>query len=302
MMRRRPWYSRASVNVGLSTGSSTPSPRASPRAKTVLPAPRSPARSTTSPPSMYSLTARASASVALLLSVVTVTAPISPRSPGPGARERALHDDEVAAHLSERGSTAAEDRSRMERGNEHRAVAVRELTTAELGDSLFRVEQQLRGEVPERDHHARLQEAELPLEVRTAGFDLVGLRVAVARRPALDDVGDVHIVARQPNALDEAREELPGPADERDALLVLFGTGTLADEHEVGVGIAHAEHHLGPRLRERAARAGEGFLTQRVEAGPRRPGGIGEGHAPSVCPHRRPHGLGHHLRHRHPQP
>ena len=44
-------------------------------------------------------------------------------------------------------------------------------------------------------------------------------------------------VARQPDALEQPVEQLPGLADERDALLVLVEAGRLADEHQVGVRV-----------------------------------------------------------------
>ena len=47
----------------------------------------------------------------------------------------------------------------------------------------------------ERDDQGRVEDLELALEVRRAGRDLVGLRVAVVRRPALDDVRDEDLVA-----------------------------------------------------------------------------------------------------------
>ena len=52
--------------------------------------------------------------------------------------------------------------------------------------------------LPERDDHARVDGADLALQVRLAGVDLVGQRVAVARRPALHDVRDVDVLARRP--------------------------------------------------------------------------------------------------------
>src|SRR5713226_2560437 len=48
-MVRAPWYSRINVNVGLATCPPAPAPAAIPRARTVLPAPRSPESATTSP-------------------------------------------------------------------------------------------------------------------------------------------------------------------------------------------------------------------------------------------------------------
>jgi hypothetical protein len=100
------------------------------------------------------------------------------------------------------------------------------------------------------------------VEERLARIDLVGLRVAVPRRPRLEHVGDEDVVAREPDLLQELVEELSGAADEREALLVLVHPGRLTDEHEVGVGIARAEDDLGPRLRQRAARADRGLLEQ----------------------------------------
>ena len=60
-------------------------------------------------------------------------------------------------------------------------------------------------------------------------------------------------------------EELPGLADERDALLVLVEARRLADEHQVGVRVAVAEDDLRAALAEGAARAGRGFGPERVE-------------------------------------
>ena len=51
-------------------------------------------------------------------------------------------------------------------------------------------------------------ELELPIEPRRARVDLVGLRVAVARRPALHHVGDVHVGAGQVDSFDELCQQL----------------------------------------------------------------------------------------------
>ena len=97
-----------------------------------------------------------------------------------------------------------------------------------------------------------------------------GLRVAVAGRAALHDVGDVDVVAGEADPLDEAGEQLPGAADERHAGEVLLLPGALAHEHQVGVRVADAEHHLGAGLGERALRArraprARGRRTRRTE-------------------------------------
>src|SRR5262249_8146573 len=143
------------------------------------------------------------------------------------ARQGALHDDEVPTYLRERGSAATQYRRRMERRDQDRTVPVRELPASQLRDALLRLEQQLCGEVAQRDDDARLDEVELALEIGAARLDLVGLRVAVAGRTALHDVGDVHLVAGEADAFDEAGQQLAGTADERDPLLVLLGAGAL---------------------------------------------------------------------------
>ena len=48
-------------------------------------------------------------------------------------------------------------------------------------------------------------------------------------------------------------EQLPGLADEREALLVLVEAGRLADEHQLGVGVPDAEDDLRAALRERGS-------------------------------------------------
>ena len=76
------------------------------------------------------------------------------------------------------------------------------------------------------------------------------------RRPAFQDVDDEDVRPRQPDLAEQLVEQLPGLADERHALLVLVGPGRLADEHQVGVGVAGAEDHgLAGRGELRAARA-----------------------------------------------
>ena len=89
-----------------------------------------------------------------------------------------------------------------------------------------------RAELAEADEHARPDRADLRLEERLAGQDLVGLGVAVLGRPAFQDVRDADVGPPHLQALlDDVGQELPGPAHEREALLVLFGPRRLADEH-----------------------------------------------------------------------
>ena len=95
-----------------------------------------------------------------------------------------------------------------------------------------------------------------------AGVDLLGLGVAVAGRAALRDVATNTSSRVRPIPAEELAEQLPGGADERDALLVLVEARSLADEHQVGVGRARAEDDLGARLREGALRAARDRVAQ----------------------------------------
>ena len=60
----------------------------------------------------------------------------------------------------------------------------------------------------DRDDHARPDQRQLLLQPRQVVRDLVGLRVAVARRPRLDDVGDEHVVAREAGLGQQLVEQL----------------------------------------------------------------------------------------------
>ena len=63
---------------------------------------------------------------------------------------------------------------------------------------LFRTpSMRLAGGAPHREDHLRLQQLELAVEIGEAGRDLIGQRLPVLGRTALDDVGDVHRTPRE---------------------------------------------------------------------------------------------------------
>ena len=98
--------------------------------------------------------------------------------------------------------------------------------------------------------------SDLPHQKWRAGLAFVALRRAVPRRPALDDVRDVDFFAPQAHGFDHVVEQLSGAADERFALLVFVGARRFADEHQLGMRIAHAEDNLlAPLLGQAAAGA-----------------------------------------------
>jgi hypothetical protein len=84
---------------------------------------------------------------------------------------------------------------------------------------------------------------------------------------ALEDVRDVDLGALKTDAGEELVEQLSRLADERVALLVLVEARRLADEHQVGVRVAGAEHDLRSPLREAAARASRDLFGERCERG-----------------------------------
>src|SRR4051794_25794722 len=128
------------------------------------------------------------------------------------------------------------------------------------------VAQQLGGEVPERADHLRLDQLELAVEVVLAGVDLLRQRVAVARRAALQDVGHEDVLAGEPDLRQGLVEQPARLADEREALLVLVGARGLADEHQVRVGVARAEHDGMARSRQlRAALTGASLVPDGLQ-------------------------------------
>ena len=148
---------------------------------------------------------------------------------------RVLTSFHVFPHLALGGWIAQQVRG-MERGDQLGAAVVVD-AAAQAGNRIERAQQRLRREFAERHDHLGLDEVDLPEQKRLARRDLVGLRIAVLGRPAFDDVGDVHVVARQADGLDDLREELAGAADERDALDVFVRARRLADKHQVRLGL-----------------------------------------------------------------
>src|SRR5688572_8107835 len=147
----------------------------------------------------------------------------------------------------------------MERRDQRRASII-ELPATQPRDRIHRLQQRLRRELAERHDHARLDDVDLAEQVRLALLDFVGFGIAVAGRPAFDDVGDVDLIAREADGLDDLRQQLSGAADERLTALVFFLAGRLADEHQPRFGVADAKDDL--RSAERAQLATTTVLTE----------------------------------------
>src|SRR5205809_7442792 len=82
---------------------------------------------------------------------------------------------------------------------------------AQARDAGLGVEQRLHRETPHREDQLRLDELELAQQVRRALADLEGLRIAVARRTALEHVADVDaLAARDSERGEHVVEQAPG--------------------------------------------------------------------------------------------
>ena len=97
---------------------------------------------------------------------------------------------------------------------------------------------------------------DLLVEIGNAGLHLLrgGLAIArgLARRigPALQDVGDVNCLALKTHGLDDLRQELPGLAHERFALLIFIRARSFADKHDLGIDVADTEYDVLARTRQ----------------------------------------------------
>ena len=87
----------------------------------------------------------------------------------------------------------------------------------------------------EHQDDLRMDQAQLLLEIGRACLRFGGLWVAIARWPALEDIGDEDVPARQADAAQQLVEQLSGRAHEGLALLVLVLARCLADDHDGGV-------------------------------------------------------------------
>ena len=141
-----------------------------------------------------------------------------------------------------------------------------------LQDTEAGAEQRLGGNGAHQHEHPRRERRELGRQPRAARDGLRARRLLVqAARAAslppevLDRVREVHAPAVDARRLHAVVEHAPGGSDERMPLRVLVIAGLLADQDELGIGGALAEHDLRALLPEIAAPAARGRATQMLE-------------------------------------
>src|SRR4029078_1406346 len=91
------------------------------------------------------------------------------------------------------------------------------------------------------------------------------LGVTVLRRPALDHVRDEHVLASPADRAEELDQEIAGAAHEWTPLPILVEARPLADEDDLGLGVALARDGPRPGLVETAVRAGPDLGGDRLE-------------------------------------
>ena len=106
----------------------------------------------------------------------------------------------------------------------------------------------------------------LPFQVRQARRDLVGMRLAVSRRTALDDVGDEAGAAGKPDGRNPLVQVLSGRSHEGTAGPVFLFTGALADEHHRRMEAAFPGNRRFSPVAEAALHARGDFGSNRAQA------------------------------------
>ena len=156
----------------------------------------------------------------------------------------------------------AQQRRRMERAHHPDAVLFDEFAVL-LRDAEVRVDDPLCRDPAEADDDLRTDQPDLLAQPEDARILLLRLRIAVLRRAAFDHVADIDIApARQADRVEVFVQKLAASADERLAAQILLLAGSLADEHDLRIRHAHAEHEIRARFTQSAARTGHAVSFQ----------------------------------------
>jgi hypothetical protein len=115
---------------------------------------------------------------------------------------------------------------------------------------LILIEEVLSGDSPDRENQARLNPFDLTLQVCRACLDFLRTRISVGRRPALQNIRDIDIAARQANRSQHLIQQQTRFADERFSDAIFVRAGRLANDHPVRSSIANAENGLSAGLME----------------------------------------------------
>ena len=125
----------------------------------------------------------------------------------------------------------------------------------DTGNAIGQTGQQLGRKVAERTDYQRFHDRNLLLEKYTAKLDLRGLGIAVIRRPALQNICDVNILAAESDSRQQLFQQFSSLPDERYSLLVFVVPWRLTNENNTGFGTSATENQIGSRLAKLALSA-----------------------------------------------
>ena len=122
-------------------------------------------------------------------------------------------------------------------------------------DSLFRLQDELRGEITHGHQVFGADGANLVSQKRRADIDFGRLRIAIRRRTAFQYIGDEHVFARKARIAQKLGQVLARRTDKRLALQVFVLTRGLAYEHNARLWIAEPWNNIGPAFAQGASTA-----------------------------------------------
>ena len=124
-----------------------------------------------------------------------------------------------------------------------------------MRNRFIRADKRLRSAIPQAHDNFRADNVKLAHKERRACFNLIFFRQTIFRRPALDHIGDVHILPRQAHGFDHLRQQLARAAHKWQPLHVFIAPRAFAHEHQVGARVAVAKNNFVPALAEFTALA-----------------------------------------------
>ena len=146
----------------------------------------------------------------------------------------------------------------------HQIIALLKPFAVFLGDAEIGLDQAHGRNAAEANDHLGLQQAHLLAQIPDAGIFLGGQGIAVLRRAAFENVGNIYIFARNIHSGKEFIQQLPRAANKRGARKILLLSGGFAHEQELGRAAARAENAIGSRGRKGTRRAGRAGLFQKL--------------------------------------
>ena len=123
-------------------------------------------------------------------------------------------------------------------------------------------EEDSHGVAAKSDDELWLEQPYLLVKPWAAGCHFLGQRVAVAGRPAFDDIGNKDLWPREADGAEKVVEQLAGSPHEGPALSILMEARTLANEHDLGALVALSGHNLCSLFAEAAGNAFPGSLGE----------------------------------------